>query len=142
MIVDRQLKASDNQAITGSAVVSTDTIDLTVGRDLSRDVQHMRAFVSAVVGFTGGTSLEVQFIESDNADLSAHTVLATTGAIPVASLTAGAVLMDTKLPMSVARRRYVGFRYVPVGTFTAGQVDAQIVPATDSLKPYLANTGL
>lgn len=133
MILDRETQVSDGQAITATAV-STDTIDLGVaGRDIS-NAEHFSPFAQVRAAFNNLTSLEFQIIESANANLSSHVVLATTGAIPLASLVAGAVI---QLPKQLPRTslRFLGFRYVVAGTApTAGSVDAGFVMALQTNK--------
>jgi hypothetical protein len=92
-------------------------VDLGKGQDM--DVQF-----DLTAAVAGGTSVEFQFVNADDAALGTNlTVLASSGAIPVASLGLGA-----RVPMTVPKvdprtlRRYVGVRYVIVGTTTAGAV--------------------
>jgi len=142
MITDAQLRPSQAQSLVGAAAttVSTNVIDLlspatNVGRGRVR-----KAFVTATQTFAGGTSVQVQLLQSANADLSSPDVLATGNAVPVAQATsAGPPLMDIVIPDNT--KRYIGFRYTTVGTMTAGAVSAYIVADTDR-QPYLpSNTG-
>lgn len=143
MYTDAQLRPSENQDLAGAAAttVSTNSVDLLAdNRNLGRG-QPMRARVDVTEAFAGGTSLEVQYVESDNSDLSSATVLATTGTIALANIpgVGDGPVMDIPLPDNT--KRYVGFRYVTVGTMTAGMVSSHILSDTD-YQPYLpANTG-
>lgn len=118
--------ASAQGSITSSTVVSTNTIDKSVQRDLG-DGEDLYAVFSIDTAFAGGTSLTLQVIESAAANLGTPTVIVSTGAIPLASLTAGA-MFALKLPPQVNSRglRYLGAQYVPAGTFSAGAISATI----------------
>jgi len=142
MITDAQLRPSQAQSLVGAAAttVSTNVIDLlspatNVGRGRAR-----KALVTAVQTFAGGTSVQVQLLQSANADLSSPDVLATGNTVAVAQATsAGPPLMDIVIPDNT--KRYIGFRYTTVGTMAAGAVSAYIVADTDR-QPYLpSNTG-
>lgn len=130
MILDRQNTVSQAQAITATAV-STDTIDLSVARDLG--VAGLKWVVTVDQVFNNLTSLEIQAISSANADLSSHNVLGSTGAIVLAQLTAGRRPIVIDLPRSILStlpvgQRYIGLRYVVAGTApTTGQVTASLV---------------
>lgn len=147
MYWDRQLTPSWGQSIAAAAgtVVSTDKIDLaTVGRDISRH-NELRAVaqLGAAVTSGGAATVDVQLVESASADLSAPTVLASTGALAIAALTAGATLMD--IPVPATSKRYLGFNYV-IAAFatTAGTINAGLVknsPTAIANRPT-GNTGL
>lgn len=143
MITDAQNRPTTvAQAITGTGtVVSTDSIDLlTANRNVGRSFP-MRMFTSVTVALAGGTSIQVQVIESANANLSSPTVLASGPVVPLASATAGAELLDVPIPGTT--KRYLGLQFVLVGTFTgSGAVQGGVVSETDN-QPYIAmNTGL
>lgn len=129
MITDRQLTFSNGQAVTTGTQLSTDNYDMGVaGINLNTGFE-LQIFAAVTTAFVGGTSLEVQVIQSAASDMSSPTVLATSGAIPVASLTRGAVLLRSALPRT--SQRFIGVRYVSAGTFTAGNTFAGIVEDTD-----------
>ena len=139
MILDRQNQLCAGQAITGTDGYSTDAIDLGAAVNISRG-KEKRLFVKVDgTAFAGGTSLEVQYVQSSNANLSSHDVLATTGAIAVAALTANATLMDLPLPSNT--KRYVGLRFDVTGTMSAGSVSGWIVDTTDTGTLYEGYTG-
>lgn len=141
MIRDAQLMPSDAQPMAGAAgtVAPTNSIDLlSENRNLGRG-QPMRAVVTVDVTCTGGISIQPRLIESDNADLSGATVIATGPVVAEADLTAGEKIWDTALPDN--SKRFIGFQYVKAGTHTAGALTAAIVSDSDN-QPYLpANTG-
>lgn len=130
MYVDAQARPSNAQAVTTGTQLSTDSIDLLTGVDNpGRSGMPLRAIVVVTTTFTGGTSLQAQLVQSDNANLSSPDVLASGAVIVEASLTAGAKLLD--VPMPDTTKRYIGFQYVTVGTHGAGAVTGAIVGGTD-----------
>lgn len=140
MIVDAELTPMRSAAVTSAAVVSADTIDLVANRNIARDCVHMRAYAWVDTAFTtGGTSLTLDFIQSSNADLSTPDLLATSGAVVVADLVKGKVLMDVKIPN--VTKRYIGFRATNSGTLVAGRVTARLIETSDSGNAYDAITG-
>jgi hypothetical protein len=142
MITDAQNRPSNNQSLAGAAATtaSTDSIDLlTANRNIGRGYD-MRAIATATVAFTGGTSVQVNLIQSANADLSSPTVIATGTAVADASAVAGRTLLDVPMPTTSAR--YIGFQYVTLGTHTTGSVSAHIVSNTDrAAGDIVMNTG-
>ena len=76
------------------------------------------------VAAVGGTSIEMQVISATDAALSTSVVvLGTTGPIAVASLTLGArFVCDINPVIGSKGQRYLGLRYISVGTTTAGSV--------------------
>ena len=141
MYVDAELTPMRSVAVTNADVVSPDVIDLRAARNIARDWNHMRAYAWVDTAFSaGGTSINLQLIQSSNPDLSSPDVLAESTPISTASgLPAGTVLMDVKLPSNT--KRYLGFRAVRVGTLVGGRVTARIVETTDSRSTYPAVTG-
>lgn len=107
-------------ATTGSTL-STNVIDLGTNRDISEGLDlFLRAQTGAA--YTGLTSLEIQAVTADDAALSVNvTVLTSTGAIPLALLTAGSRFAASLNPRIGSKgQRYLGARFVVVGTSTAG----------------------
>lgn len=145
MITDAQNRPTTvGQVLTGTGtVVSTDSIDLlTANRNVGRSFPlRMFCNITSVAALAAGTSITVQVIQSANANLSSPDVLATGLAVPLASLTAGAELLDTAIPGTT--KRYLGLQFVLAGTFTgSATVQGGIVAETDN-QPYIAmNTGL
>lgn len=126
LLVSGAISGTDNsitaQTVTGTGnVLSTNTIDLLQNRDIGEgNSVYLRAVVGAAQA--GGTSVEIQAIAADDAALTTNvTVLSSTGAIVTASLTAGSI-WEAVLPPRVGSKgqRYLGVRYVIVGTSTAG----------------------
>ena len=128
LLLSGSISSSDNsitgQTVTGaSAVLSTNTVDLSQARDVGEGSDLFGRFQIGTA-FTGLTALEMQVVAADDAALSTNlTVIGTTGAIAVASLTAGArFACDVNPRLASKGQRYLGLRYVPTGTGTAGAV--------------------
>ena len=111
------------QTVTGTntSVLSTDKIDLLQNRDIGEgEGIYMRSQVLTAVA--GATSIAIEAVVADDAALSTNlTIIDSTGAIPLASLTAGARFGLRLNPrLASLGRRYLGARYTIVGTGTAG----------------------
>lgn len=126
------------QTVTGTGnVISTNVIDTNpastgAGANQPIDLGAGENIVVAFgvgTAFAGATSVECQIIASDDAASSVNVqVLNSSGAIPIASLSAGrqfSVKLDRSAPYQA--RRYVAVRYVIVGTGTAGTIIANLV---------------
>lgn len=95
-------------------------------KDLGKGEQ-IQLHIQVVEDFVGGTSVQVELITADNADLDENPVtLATTAEIPVAQLKAGYVFNIDRIPLG-ATKQFIGLNYVVDGTPTAGAIDAGIV---------------
>lgn len=129
MITDRELTFSNDQAVTTGTQVSTDKVDTGVAGININTNRELQIFVSVTTAFTGGTSLNVNLVESASADLSSPTVLASSGVITEANLTEGKVLLRTGVPRT--SQRYLGLQFVTVGTHSAGTIFGGIVRDTD-----------
>lgn len=119
--------SGQNVFSAGTSVLSTNTIDLLQPRDLGEGEDLYGRF-EVTTAAAGGTSIEMQIIVADDAALTTNViVIGTTGAIPVASMTAGARFACAINPRLANKgQRYVGARYVSVGTTTAGAVVGDI----------------
>jgi hypothetical protein len=120
---------------TGATVLSTNTVDLASGgipsgqaRDIGEGSDFAYGRFQVTVAASGGTSVEMQIVTADDASLSTNLkVLGTTGAIPVASLPAGARFACQINPALGSKgQRYVGARYITVGAVSAGAYYADI----------------
>jgi len=138
MITDKLLRVSDAQALTTTAV-STDTIDLSIARDIGEgDDLYMNFAVTAAL--TGGTSVKFEVITSASADLSTPTVIGSTDAVVTASLVAGyntAVRINPQI--ASLGKRYLGARYTISGTYSAGTVTADVVTDIQDGKKFYAS---
>lgn len=118
--------AVSGQTVTGNntSVLSTNTVDLSVARDIAEGNNMPKLRAQVMTSFAGATSVEIQAIVADNEALSTNvTVIGSSGAIPLASLTAGARFVVELNPRIASKgQRYLGARYVIVGNGTAGVV--------------------
>lgn len=138
MILDKQNLFSDAQSLAGTGnILSTNAIDLGVAGALAKDGTSVRNdlgrgeepkfFAQVVTDVSGGTSVQVQLVQADDAALSANLeVLQQTDAVAVASLKAGYQFRIGRVPAGVSRR-YLGLRYVVVGTITSGAATAGMI---------------
>ena len=137
-----------NAFASGANFMSTSCIDVGVNlRDLGEG-QPLFGRFTITAAFTGGTSMEMQIIATDGTDQTAGTVtvLGTTGAILVASLTpssgtpptGGSRFVCAINPRLASKgQRYIGARFVNVGANAAGSLIADIgTDIQDGLKFY------
>lgn len=130
MMTDRETTFSNFQAVTTGTQYSTDKYNTGLANHPNINTgRELQVFVSVGTAFAGGTSLTVNLVESANSDLSSPTVLATTGAIAEASLTAGARLLATALPRT--SKQYLGLEFVTVGIHSAGTIWGGLVRDID-----------
>ena len=129
-MTDRETTFSNDQAVTTGTQVSADKYDTGVaGHPNINTNRELQVLVVVTTAFAGGTSLNVQLVESASSDLSSPTVLAESGVIAEANLTVGARLLATALPRT--SKRYLGLQFVTVGTHTAGTVFGGLVRDID-----------
>ena len=139
MITDKLLRVSDAQAVTTTAV-STDTVDLSVARDIGEGQDLFMNF-AVTEAFAGGTSTNFEVIIADNAALSSNVVvIGASGAIVTASLPLGTnVAVRLNPQIASLGKRYLGARYTVSGTNSAGKVTADIVMDIQDGKKYYAS---
>lgn len=142
MYTDALLQFSSAQPIIGSAsVLSTNTVDMLQNGNLGSG-KPVDVLFQVNTALTGLTALEMQVITANDAALSSGVaVIGSTGAIPVASLTAGARFIAGVNPNCASNgARYIGARFVPTGTSTGGTVSAVIGDAVqDGAKTYASS---
>ncbi len=139
MITDKLLRVSTDQAVTTTAV-STDTVDLSVARDMGEGGDLYMNF-AMTEAFAGGTSTNFEIIIADNAALSSNVVvIGASGAIVTADLTLGKnVAVRLNPQIASLGKRYLGARYTVSGTNTAGEVVADIVMDVQDGKKFYAS---
>jgi hypothetical protein len=139
MITDKLLRVSTDQAVTTTAV-STDTVDLSVARDMGEGGDLYMNF-AMTEAFAGGTSTNFEVIIADNSALSSNVVvIGASGAIVTASLTLGTnVAVRLNPQIASLGKRYLGARYTVSGTNTAGTVVADIVMDVQDGKKFYAS---
>jgi hypothetical protein len=139
MITDKLLRVSTDQALTTTAV-STDTIDLSVARDIGEGMDLYMNF-AVTTALAGGTSVKFEVIQADNAALSSNVqVIGSSDAVLTAALVAGyntAVRINPQVASN--GKRYLGARYTISGTYTAGAVTADIVTDIQDGKKFYAS---
>lgn len=143
MLLDTQLKFSDAQALTATAV-STNVVDL---RNQATPTLVDEAInsgdcwleIHVITAAAGGDAAKTTTfsLESDStADLATSaTVHYTSAAITGAAMTAGAVPVRVKLP-SGSYERYLGVRYTQSATFTSFTLTAFIALGTQKNTIY------
>ena len=93
------------------------------------DIPTLKLYVGVTTGFTGLTALTIEAIVADDAALTTNvTVIGSAGAVPVASLTTPGQRVVLGLNPRIASKgqRYLGVRYTPTGTGTAGALIAEL----------------
>lgn len=107
---------------SGASILSANTVDLGTNRDMGEGTEYPMLHTIIGTAVSGGTSVEVQAIIADDAALSSNvTVIGSSGAIPVASLTAGKrIAVEINPQVASKGQRYLGARFVNVGANSAG----------------------
>ncbi len=154
MILDRNLIVSGSvggtatsPSITGQAItataVSTDTVDLSVARDIGSGGEDLLLRVELTAAFNTLQFLTIEAIVADAADLTGNvTVIGSSGPIPLAQLLSGErfnVRLNPRLAGTARTgRRYLGARYTVTGSNpSTGGVFADFgVGVQDGLKFY------
>jgi len=141
MITDKLLRVSTAQTVTTDAV-STDTIDLSVARDIGEGKDLYMHFIvdEAATSDTGGSTVTFNVIGSASADLSSATVLGSSGAIVKTALTVGKrVAVRINPQIASLGLRYLGAQYDVSATLTAGKFTADIVEAVQDGQKFYAS---
>jgi hypothetical protein len=138
MITDKLLRVSEDQAVTATAV-STDTIDLSIARDIGEgEALYMNFAVTTAM--VGGTSVKFEVISSATANLGSPTVIGSTDAIVTADLTLGRNIVVRINPVIGSNgQRYLGARYTVVGTYSAGRITADVVTNIQDGRSFYAS---
>ena len=138
MITDSLLRVSEDQALTTTAV-STNTVDLSVARDMGEGTTLYMNF-AVTEALANGTSVTFEVITSASANLGTPTVIGSSAAIVTASLTLGKNIVVTLNPDIAGKgQRYLGARYTIAGTFNAGKVTADIVETIGDGQKFYAS---
>ena len=138
MITDKLLRVSEDQAITTTAF-STDTIDLSVARDIGEGTALYMNF-AVTTALANGTSVKFEVVTSANANLSSPTVIGSSDAITTANLTAGKnVVVRINPDIAGKGKRYLGARYTVSGTYNAGKITADVVETIGDGRKFYAS---
>lgn len=137
-MLDQQTILSEDQDLAQAAgtYASTNSYDLgapgtdalgnTVAHDAGQSNIPIEVRVTTAFASAGAATVQVQVIQSANADLSSPDVLFETPAIAKATLVAGYRFQTGSLPPGVTKR-YIGVQYViGTATTTAGKCTAYI----------------
>lgn len=126
-----------NQFASGATTTSTNVLDMTNARDMGQAPQGkatLQVFVLVTTSYAGGTSVNIQL--QGSTDNSTYVVYAESGAIPIASLTAGKNVFNVVIPGvqpdSGPAPRYYRLQYVNVGANSAGAVIAGLCQTDDN----------
>lgn len=144
MIADALLTFADNTALnTGAAgsYIIGDQIDLQVARNIGVGVGEGQLYFVAIVETTatsgGSATLQLNLVTDDNGSLSSPTVLASSAAIAVASLTQGRLITVLALPILDTYERYIGIQQVTgTAAFTAGKINAFLTTTPPARRAY------
>jgi len=138
MITDKLLRVSEDQALTTTAF-STDTIDLSVARDVGEGTALYMNF-AVTTALANGTSVKFEVVSSANANLSSPTVIGSSDAVLTAALTVGKnVVVRINPDIAGKGQRYLGARYTIAGTFNAGKVTADVVETIGDGRKFYAS---
>ena len=141
-ILDQHLLFSNNVTVTADAI--SDVIDRTANAPVLANFSpgfagDLFLVIQTGTAFAGATSLAVDLVSDSVSTLDASpTVHASTGAIPVAQLTANKVLAVLPVPPG-DYERYIGLRYDITGTGTAGTIKAFLTNAPGFWRKQASN---
>jgi hypothetical protein len=134
MIIDGALLFSNGQDLTvlaaGTATASTNTIDISQGRDLgvSEPLKLFALCPVVPVSATGGATITVAL--QGSLDNVTFTTIEDSGPVPISALslsgTGGNYLFRGQLPIFGAMYRYLRLAYTVSAAMTAGTVEAGI----------------
>jgi hypothetical protein len=144
MIADALLTFCDDTALnTGAAgsYIIGNQVDLSVARNIGVGIGEGQLFLVVTVQTTatsgGAATLTIDFVTDDNGSLSSPTVLASSAAIPVASLVQGYPAIVLAVPISDAVERYIGIQQrTGVAAFTAGKINAFLTTTPPARRAY------
>ncbi len=144
MIADALLTFGDNTALnTGAAgsYIIGDQIDLGVARNVGVGIGEGQLFLVVTVDTTatsgGAATLQINLIADDNGAMASPVVLASSGAIAVASLVQGRTVIVLALPITDSYERYLGIQQVTgTAAFTAGKINAFLTTTPPARRAY------
>lgn len=143
MILDERTEFADALAVSTAGAGTTnlgDVIPLSVARNVGSPPRPLYLVIQVVAAVTGATSVAFQLVSdavNPPATDASQTVHWLSKAIPVASLTAGAVVAVMPLPGAPPEYEpYLGLQQVIVGTATGGTVNAFLTHDPKQWKAY------
>lgn len=157
MIMDERLEFADALALNTGAPATFNvgdvadthgpTIGHNVGQNVRRDLgggddmMHLVVTIGTAATSGGAATLQLALVSDDinPPDLVTRTVHALTAAVPLASLTAGAVVAVLPLPSGLYER-YLGVQQITGGAaFTGGSFNAFLVSDPSIWRAYADN---
>ena len=135
MMYDKLNTFGTDQAVTTTAP-STDVIDLGAVRDVGNgEPLELVILVTESVTASGSATVTFDLETDDNSGFSSAAVLASSGAIGKAALTAGTEVLRITVPLNV--ERYLRINYtVATGPLTAGKFTAFLAHERQASKAY------
>lgn len=149
MIADKLATFADdtalNTGVAGSYIIG-DQIDLQVARNVGVALGFAQLFLVIKVQTTatsgGAATGTFDLVTDSDSALGSPTVLASTAAFPVASMTAGTILGIIALPIGGTFERYLGIQQrTGTAAFTAGKIDAFLTTTPPARRDYAQGTG-
>lgn len=134
-IIDKLNLFSDEQAITVTAP-STDVIDLGVDRDIgSGEAIELVIKVNDLFTAAGAATLTIDVQTDNDSAFGSANIIASSGAIGKAALTAGSEHLKIRVPMTT--ERYLRLNYtVGTGPMTAGTLTAGLQLSRQDNRAY------
>lgn len=142
-ILDQQLVFSDAQAVTVTAI-STNQYDRGTNAPVLANFSPgpfgpLYLVLQTATAFAGLTSLEARLSSDSTNDLATSpTDHVSTGPIALANLTANKVVAILPIPPG-DYERYIGIRYIVVGTGTAGTIRAFLTQTPNYYRKMASN---
>jgi hypothetical protein len=135
MMYDKLNTFGTEQAVTATAA-STDIIDLGAVRDIGNgEPLELVILCTETATASGSATVTFDLETDDNSGFSSAVVLASSGAIGKAALTAGTEVLRVKVPLNV--ERYLRINYtVATGPLTAGKFTAFLAHERQASKAY------
>ena len=135
MMYDKLNTFGTDQAVTASAA-STDIIDLGAARDMGNgESLELVILVTETVTAAGAATVTFTLETDDNAGFSSTFVLASSGAVAKAALTAGTEVLRVKVPLDAERFLRTNYT-VATGPLTAGKFTAFLAHDRQASKAY------
>ena len=135
MMYDKLNTFGTDQAVTSTAA-SSDIVDLGAARDMGNgEPLELVILVTQTVTAAGAATVTFTLETDDNAGFSSPVVLASSGAIGKAALTAGTEVLRIKVPLDA--ERYLRTNYtVATGPLTAGTFTAFLAHDRQASRAY------
>lgn len=136
MILDQLTTFATNAAIDNAAAsnIVGDVYD-SGGEGINMADIYLNIGIDTAVA--GGNTVEFSLVAGNSPTVTTgDTVVASSGAIPVAGLTAGAKAYSQKFPVGKIEGRYYAIMVTRVGAGTAGSFTASLTPVVPANRAY------